>query len=94
MIVLNTKGSKFALFGSTGKHLGRIMKVLNKEAAFYRDILPALNQIASLEYCPLIYVDETYGKEAIVLEHMKQFGWRDAINKKAGLSLEHVQVSI
>jgi hypothetical protein len=70
------------------------MKVLNKEAAFYRDILPALNQIANLEYCPLIYVDETYGKEAIVLEHMKQFGWRDAINKKAGLSLEHVQVSV
>ena len=68
------------------------MKVLNKEAAFYRDVLPALNQIGSLEYCPLVYVDETDGKEAIVLEHMKQFGWRDAINKKGGLSLDHVQL--
>ena len=51
----------------------------------YQKVLPALNKIGSIEYCPVVFVDDTEGQEALVLEHMKQFGWKDALNKKEGL---------
>jgi hypothetical protein len=41
-----------------------------------------------------VYADKTDGKEALVLEHMKQHGWRDPANKKAGLDLEHVKLVV
>ena len=68
-----------------GKTIGRQMGVFNREMKMYHQVFPALNKIGSLEYCPVVYVDDTDGKEALVLEHMKQFGWKDALNKKEGL---------
>ena len=41
-------------------------------------------QVSPITSCPLIYVDGTEGQEALVLEHMKQHGWRDAVAKKKG----------
>ena len=38
----------------------------------------------------MIYAESTKGKEALILDHMKQYGWRDAINKKDGLDIDHV----
>jgi hypothetical protein len=61
------------------------MGVFNREMEMYQKVLPFLNTIGSIEYCPLVFVDGTKGQEALVLEHMKQFGWRDALNKKEGL---------
>jgi hypothetical protein len=50
----------------------------------YNKVLPAINKIGSIDFCPVIYSDGTEGEEVLVLEHMKQYGWRDPLNKKAG----------
>ena len=38
----------------------------------------------------MIYAKNEPFKEALILDHMSQYGWRDIINKKSGLDLEHV----
>ena len=57
-------------------------------------VLPALNKIGSLSHCPIIFSDATDGQEVLVLEHMKRHGWRDPLNKKAGLTLPHVKLVV
>ena len=61
------------------------MGVFDREMEMYQKVLPLLNKIGSIDFCPVVYVDNTEGQEALVLEHMKQFGWKDALNKKEGL---------
>jgi hypothetical protein len=39
---------------------------------------------------PMVFADPKAGQEALILDHMSQYGWRDAINKKDGLDLNHV----
>ena len=78
---------------SGGKNLGRLMNVFDREVHLYEKLLPALNKIGSVKYCHVIFSDLTEGKEALVLEHMKQHGWRDPFNKKAGLNvIKHYMV--
>ena len=77
-----------------GMHMGRIMKVFEREAKMYNEVMPELSKIGPIEFCTIIYSDETEGKEALVLEHMKQHGWRDPLNKKAGLNLDHVMLVV
>ena len=61
------------------------MGVFDREMEMYQKVLPLLNKIGSIDFCPVVYVNNTEGQEALVLEHMKQFGWKDALNKKEGL---------
>ena len=44
-------------------------------------------QIGAINSCPLVYVDGIEGQETLVLEHMKQHGWKDATNKKKGSAI-------
>jgi len=39
------------------------MRVFEREAAVYKDLMPDLNKMDDLKYCNLVYVDETLGKE-------------------------------
>ena len=43
---------------------------------------------------PMIMSQEKVGKEALILDHMKNYGWRDAINKKQGLDLSHIKMAV
>jgi hypothetical protein len=79
---------------SGGKNIGRLMDVFTREVHLYENLLPALNKLGSVKFCPVIFSDLTEGKEALVLEHMKQHGWRDPFNKKSGLTLEHVKLVV
>lgn len=78
---------------NNGMNMGRILGAFDGEARLYRDLIPALLKLGSVPMAitvPMVYVDDTVGKEALILEHMGQFGWRDAIRKKEGLDVHHV----
>ena len=41
-----------------------------------------------------MYVDDTEGEETLVLDHMGQYGWKDALNKKKGLTLDFAKLVV
>ena len=64
----------------------------------YQELIPSLNKVSSKvklgTTVPMVYVQDAKGQEALILDHMKQYGWRDAKNKKQGLDLDHIQMAM
>ena len=42
----------------------------------------------------MILTQDKIGKEALILDHMKNYGWRDAIDKKQGLDFRHIKLAV
>ena len=77
----------FVPLRKTKKFLKPLKKIIAyNQAQFLKLVItcPVLFQIGSINSCPLIYVDDTEEREVLVLEHMKQHGWKDATHKKKG----------
>ena len=47
-----------------------------------------------MKTCNLVFANDTPGEEVIVLDHMAQYGWRDAFNKKKGLTLDYAKLVV
>ena len=81
-----------------GFNLGRILGTFEFEAMVYQELIPTLNKVSSKvklgTTVPMVFVQDQKGQEALILDHMKQYGWRDAMNKKQGLDLDHIQMAL
>jgi len=77
-------------------------KADEREAIFYGDLLPQVRKfLCSKEMsdlmpmiCSVPYSAWDKDDKVLIMEDLKVDGWRDAINKKAGLDIEHTRVAI
>jgi len=77
-------------------------KADEREASFYGILVPQLKNFLSSKgipellpkLCSVPYSAWTEEDKVLIMENLKEEGWRDAINKKAGLDIEHVRAAI
>jgi len=73
-----------------------------REVNFFGDLLPALKDFLSSKglpdllpnFCSVPYSAWTEDDKVLIMQNLKDEGWRDAINKKEGLDIEHVRAAI
>jgi len=74
-------------------------KADEREINFFGNLLPALKKFLSLKglpellpnFCSVPFCSWTEKDKVLVMQNLKEEGWRDALNKKAGLDIEHVR---
>merc|ERR1711915_1169567 len=77
-------------------------KADEREAEFYGVLVPKIAQFLTskqvsgwLPYiCSTPYSSWTEKEKVLIMDNLKETGWRDAINKKAGLDIHHVRLVI
>eukprot|EP00092_Neocalanus_flemingeri_P008482 GFUD01009139.1.p1 GENE.GFUD01009139.1~~GFUD01009139.1.p1 ORF type:complete len:452 (-),score=161.32 GFUD01009139.1:183-1538(-) len=78
------------------------VKADEREESFFRILLPKLRDFLTSKgvpellptFCPVPYSAWTEDDKVLIMQNLKEEGWRDAINKKAGLDIEHVRAAI
>ena len=73
-----------------------------REVNFFGKLLPALKDFLSAKglpdllpnFCSVPYSAWTEDDKVLIMQNLKDEGWRDAINKKEGLDIEHVRAAI
>ena len=78
------------------------IKADEREVNFFGNLLPALKEFLSSKgvsellpnFCSVPYNSWTEEEKVLIMENLKEEGWRDAINKKAGLDIEHVRAAM
>jgi len=73
-----------------------------REANFFGKLLPKLKEFLSSKnlsdllpnLCPVPYCAWTDQDKVLIMQNLKEEGFRDAINKKAGLDIVHVRAAI
>ena len=77
-----------------GFNLGRLLGLFQNEVNMYEILIPALNNLSNEiklgTNVPKVFAQTKQGQEALVLEHMAQFGWSPIRNAKQGLDFKHV----
>ena len=77
-------------------------KADEREAAFYGDFLPQIREFLRSKgmsdlmprICSVPYTAWDEDDKVLIMDDLKEDGWRDAINKKAGLDIEHTREAI
>jgi len=77
-------------------------KADEREENFFGTLLPKLKDFLSSKgvpellpnFCSIPYSAWTEDDKVLIMQNLKEEGWRDAINKKAGLDIEHVRAAI
>jgi len=77
-------------------------KLDEREVDFFGHLLPAIKQFLSEKgvpellpnFCSVPYSSWTEDDKVLIMQNLKEEGWRDAVNKKAGLDIEHVRAAI
>ncbi len=82
--------------------LMRCLKVEEKEVTMYRDVIPAWKKLCQkrnaafeLNCFPALHTEfheDTVKGSMLVMQDLAHLGYRDAVNKKKGLSLSHAKV--
>ncbi len=80
-------------------YLSQLIDVMTHEGRMYAEVFP---QLASLlkpdglirppRICDLVHWQNTPDQEMLVMDHMGSHGFRDPIDKKAGLDMAHCQL--
>ena len=78
------------------------LKADEREVNFFGNLLPKLKDFLSLKnasgllpnFCSVPYSAWTEDDKVLIMNNLKEEGWRNAINKKAGLDIEHVRAAI
>jgi len=78
------------------------IKADEREVNFFGNLLPALKDFLSSKgvsellpnFCSVPYSSWTEEEKVLIMENLKEEGWRDAVNKKAGLDIEHVRAAM
>eukprot|EP00095_Tigriopus_kingsejongensis_P003079 maker-scaffold664_size116482-snap-gene-0.21 protein:Tk03079 transcript:maker-scaffold664_size116482-snap-gene-0.21-mRNA-1 annotation:"AGAP013467-PA" len=86
---------------------GRAGRMEEKEIRFYDDLVPSFEKFIAqkgasikLNYCPIVHAEfdpdvvqeECQKGSMLIMDHMKQHNYQDAINKREGLDLDHVKL--
>merc|ERR1712013_190706 len=77
-------------------------KLDEREVNFFGNLLPGIKEFLSAKgvpdllpnFCSAPYSSWTEDDKILIMQNLKDEGWRDAVNKKAGLDIEHVRAAI
>jgi len=77
------------------------MRADEREVAFFKDILPnikiflkCLNQKDLFpNVCEIPYAMWNEEDKILIMQNLKKVGWKDAVNKKKGLDIDHVRLA-
>ena len=73
-----------------------------REVKFFRDLLPRFRKFAADKnkenlvpsFCPVPYTEWSEMDKILVMQNLRTLGYRDPIDKKAGLDMDHVILAI
>ena len=77
-------------------------KADEREVKFFSDLLPRLKTFAESKnksnlipsFCPAPFAEWNEVDKVLVMQNLRPLGYRDAVNKKAGLNIDHVTLVI